>query len=148
MSSSQLRTFSMQAYGKYPLVASLALIAGMTSAQETYTVKLAKPEQTGDRYRRVVDNKVTYSSVVRDGAGATVQDASETMHYVSIQTVEIIDKQPGKRPAKLKSSFEKAVKIEKNGEVDLGLKGKSLLVERKGGKYEFRFEAGGEIKGD
>lgn len=59
-------------------------------------------------------------------------------------TEEVIEApKEGRRPIKLKRTYEKASR----GKTDLGLEGKTIIAEKKDGKYEFTFADGSAVTG-
>src|SRR5207302_10305241 len=55
---------------------------------------------------------------------------------------EIVEKEKGKKATKLRRVYDKAVSTEEGKDKDLPYSGKTLLIEKKGGKYTFQIEGG------
>jgi hypothetical protein len=116
------------------------ILAGPGPAADEVTIKLGKPE-AGDVVKdtRIEDenNKITVNVMGTD----RVQPEAVKARYVF--TDEVLEKPAGaKHPTKIKRTYEAAERSRNDTAVDLGLAGKTVMIEKKGEKYEFAFADG------
>jgi hypothetical protein len=117
------------------------LATGAVLAQDgPIEIKIKKTSQ-GDVVKETktedVTNKVT--------ANGMDMEQKAVARFVYIETV--IEKAPGAKKATRAKRVYETAELTKDGErVDLGLAGKTVLVEKKGDAYSFTLEGGGQIE--
>ena len=108
------------------------------SAQEKYTIKVSKDEVKGDRVHVTRNETAVNASTVKAADGAVVQDQKRVDEKQLTYEETIVEKTAGKKASQLSRKFE-AVTVKTNGkEEETGLAGKTVTVERKDGKYQFK----------
>jgi hypothetical protein len=128
----------------------LVLLAGGAGAGEpkTYTIKF-KEGGKGDAVVIKTSETFTSHSKLVDGAGKTHQDEKEKFHN-SDEFEETILEKPAKEPyaTKLKRQYKTALTEENGKKRTLPFQGKTILIEKKDGKYKFQIEGGKELTGE
>jgi|GEM_PF-3437854 len=124
----------------------LALTAAPLLAQE-YTLK-SKVDTQGDVNRVSTANSFRMD-VFAENEGKSVKiselKSTETMSF----TETILTKKPGEKATQLRREYTAAVLDQGDGKKKtLAFQGKKLLIERKEGGYEFRFEGGDLLEGE
>ena len=126
-------------------VAALGVLAlaGPGLAADEVTIKFPKPE-LGDVVKdtRIEEetNKITVTVMGMDN----VMPQDTKSKYVF--TDEVLAKPAdAKRPTKIKRTYETAERSKNGTAVDLGLAGKTVMIEKKGEKYEFAFADGSAV---
>ena len=112
-------------------------------AEEKYAIKL-KDLGRGGSLR--VERDETYVLRLRllDGAGQVVADRTERGGETFAFHETVLE--PGKSsPERVRRRYDKALRKNGRRPVDLPLRGRTVLIEKKGGRYRFRMEGGGEL---
>jgi hypothetical protein len=127
-------------------LAGLALLAAQVQApaDEAHAVKVKFPAE-GDSV--LVDKTTTQVNRIQilDGAGQSVSDDAATIKEIYRYKETIVAKEAGKAPTKVRREYEKA-QIEQDGATTaLPYHGKTVLIEKKGDKYQFLIEGGKEL---
>jgi hypothetical protein len=117
-------------------------------AQETYTIKLKKSVKGSWTREQRVDTELDTSKIT-DNDGKVLQEKDDSVVQTLIYDQTVLERPDvKKKPTALKRTYEKAtVTIKKETKV-LPYQGKSVLIEKKGEKFQFRYEGGGEITGE
>jgi len=131
------------------LATALALVTatGRLDAQETYTIKFAKPTAgtvtvVDKQEKQDESNKITVLAQKMD----KLEEKKNSAAVVYVETVLAVDKETSK-PTKAKRTYKK-LEIGRDGPPEkLGLEGKTVLIEKKGAEFQFSLEGGGEIAG-
>jgi hypothetical protein len=112
------------------------MIVGTALAQEgAVTIKLKKAGP-GDVVKETKTESSSQKVTVTVMGQTQVKDEKAKATYVYID--EVIEKPEGQRkPTKLKRTYESAELTVGDKKQDLGLKGKTVLIEKKGDKYTF-----------
>jgi hypothetical protein len=126
----------------------LFLLVPLAAGQETYTLKTSKPEQVGDRAQRSVTENESTVMVIQDATGKVLNEEKSIKQKAFNYVEKILAKESGKRTSKVSRTYQKAVRIEKGQETDVGLKGKTVIIEYKDKSYHFTLQDGGEVTGD
>ena len=124
------------------------LLAPFAAGQETFTLKTSKAEQVGDRAHRSVTENESTAVVIQDATGKVLNEEKSIKQKSFAYVEKILAKEPGKRAGKVSRTYEKAVRIEKGQDADVGLKGKTVIIEYKAKTYHFTFADGGAVTGD
>jgi hypothetical protein len=108
-----------------------------------YSINLKRPGP-GDMVQETRTEKTTSKVTINVNGMDQVKEEAATTR--SEYTAEVIERPAGaKKPTKLKRTYETA-EITKNGEKqDLGLAGKTVLIEKKGDEYSFQLTDGTEL---
>jgi hypothetical protein len=120
------------------------LLPGAAVGQDTFTIKLKKSGKGVVTIHDRVDNSVEHIKVL-DLQGNVLMEENKKKIGTFIYTAEILEQEQGKRPAKIKRVYEKAVGSENGKERKLGFQGQTVLIERKNGDYWFRYTNGNEL---
>jgi hypothetical protein len=130
------------------LAALVALLWGPVTAQdgESYTIKLKKPAAGQITTVDSVEQSLEQVKVA-DNNGNIQQEKDEKKghDYVYKQTILEVK---GDKGTRLKREYQKATATEDGKPKKLSYDGKTVLIEKKGDKYTFRIEGGGEITDD
>jgi hypothetical protein len=122
----------------------LSLSASRLSADGAYSIH-RKEAKEGDVYQVKKTDAVTINTKVLDTGGKTLLDSKSTT-VVSGSFRETIFKCEGKAPTRLERAYEQAQVTVDGKTTDLVYKGKTVLIERKDGKYTFTVD-GKELTG-
>jgi hypothetical protein len=123
---------------------ALSLSADRLCADETYSIQRKEPKQ-GDVYQVKKTDAVTINTKVLDTGGKTLLD-SNSLTVVSCSFRETVLKCEGKAPVRLERAYDEAQVTVDGKTTDLVYKGKTVLVEKKDGKYTFTMD-GKELTG-
>jgi hypothetical protein len=120
--------------------------AAPVNVNDAYTFKLKKNVK-GEVVVDKITEKMEVSYKLEDTDGNMVVEKSEARTTVSEFKETVLDKKKSKRAAKLRREYKKAtVKID-DDESTLPYEGKTVIIEKKDGKYHFTLEDGTELKG-
>lgn len=122
-----------------------ALLAFSAAAQDAVTIKLAFPKE-GQRAKISVEEKSTTKSVFTVGG---MPMSKEEVKTKSLKYIDEIIENPknSRRATKLKRTYEKAVVGIDGESKTLPIEGKTVLIEKTGGKYAFTID-GAAVAGD
>jgi hypothetical protein len=125
------------------------LVAGPAWGQgddKAYTIKIKRSAQ-GSTARVQDDEQTTQTVKVTDLNNNLLKEQVEkkAKDYVYVETT--LERQGKQKATKLKRKYEKAVVTRDGKTTTLPYQGKTVLIEKKGGKYEFRVEGDEELTG-
>jgi hypothetical protein len=126
------------------IVGVLSWCAGRVGADEAYIIKI-KEVNKGDEF--LVDRRETEQTHVQvlDPDGKALQDKEDKNSTTFVFRETVLDKPEGQgRATRLRRHYEKAQVTKNEVFQALPYQGKTLLIERKDGKYRFQIE-GGEV---
>ncbi len=134
----------------YLIVVAACLMAGSPAqAQEKYTIKFKEPG-LGDssRWQRLENHVYKFSTSIEKEKEPKTGETQVSRHIAYTET--ILEQPQGEpKPTKIKRTYDKAQEKIATGpekkEVIEPYQGKTLLIEKKDGKYEFRLEDGGPL---
>jgi hypothetical protein len=132
------------------LVAPVTAVQIQTQPGKKYDIKIMEVVRKGDTVlvesSATTDNKVTILD--RDGKKFGVpQPEGQSKHAYSYRETLLDDLKGDAKPGKLKRHYLKA-EVTVNGKLAaLPYQGKTVLIEKKGGKYRFQIEDGAELTG-
>jgi hypothetical protein len=131
------------------LAAAVALLAGPARGQdgEAYTIKVKKAGE-GDTVRAERTESGAQHVKVADLKGNVLNEEDKKAEKKFVFTETILSKKPGERATRLKRKYEKAEQTADGETTTLPFQGKTVLIEKKGGKFVFRVEGGDELTGD
>jgi hypothetical protein len=116
----------------------LSLSAGLLRADESYSIQRKEPTQ-GDVYQVQKTDAVTINTKVFDSGGKTLLDSkSETVLTCSFR--ETVLKCEAKAPTRLERAYDQAQVTADDKTTDLVYKGKTVLIEKKDGRYTFTMD--------
>jgi hypothetical protein len=123
------------------------LIPAGLRAEDTYTIKLRDPAK-GDTLQVNRTEETQSQSKIVDAAGKTLVENEDKGGKVSVYRETVLEKPEGRaKPTRLKREYEKA-RVETKAKAEpLPYEGKTVLIEKKDAKFQFRVEGGEEIKG-
>jgi hypothetical protein len=127
------------------VAAVLLVAAAQAPAQDLkYTLKFKDPAE-GDVCLCKSKESSKVKIKIMDGQGNVTEDKTETVGHDTIFTVELLKKAGKDESGAVRRTYEKATST-KNGELTiLGLEGKTIVIDKKGEKVQFRLEGGGEL---
>ena len=128
-------------------LAALALLPVAVAAQETYTIKAKEPAQ-GDTavYRKLVKGRTDVK--LADGDGKALEEKKENKIDDLAYRQTVLEKPAGaKRANKLRRFYTKAERTEDGQKEPLPYQGKTVQIEKQGGRYTFRIEGGDALTG-
>jgi len=136
----------MKRYVGCVVVAALFLSAGQLRAQDTYPIKF-KGETEGDVGQVDRTETTIVTTKVVDGAGKALVDQKKTVVDTSsfIETVKKCEK--GKTATLVERKYDKAIMTTDGEKKELPYQGKTVVIEKKGGKYTFSVD-GKALAGD
>jgi hypothetical protein len=136
----------MKQFVKSALVVGILALATSGRAQEAVTIKV-KTSKDGDSVLVARTSTVTTKANVTDGNGNVIAD-TKTIEGGKADYLETVIRREGtKSPTKLERSYTKAERLNDDGAVDLELAGKTVVIEKKEGKFAFAFKGGDEVMG-
>lgn len=130
------------------LTLSLVLAPARGRAEDTYTIKV-KQAAKGDKTRS--DKQVTETKMlkVKDSQGNVLQEKNETVVEKSAYQDTVLEKPPEEsRPTRLRRTYDLAEVTKGDDKQTLPYHGKTVLIEKKGERYQFQIEGGEELTGD
>jgi hypothetical protein len=133
---------------KFGLLVLVSLLAAAAPVRldDAYPIKIKKGGQ-GDVSTQDKQSTETASVKLEDPDGKVLQDKKEERVITEAFKETIQEKVKGKKATKLRREYTKAtVKAGKN-ETTLPYQGKTVLIEKKDGKYHFTIEGGEELMG-
>jgi hypothetical protein len=135
----------MRKSGLLVLIGLLAAAAPVR-VDDAYPVKIKKSGQ-GDVSTQDKQETEISSVKLEDPDGKVLQDKKEERIINEAYKETTLEREKGKRATKLRREYTKAtVKVGKN-ETTLPYQGKTVLIEKKDGKYRFTIEGGEELTG-
>lgn len=121
------------------LAVGLAAGAG-AAADEAVTIKLKKPGK-GDVLKETKGEEV--DSVINATVGGMASKEEEKSGSKLVYTDEVLERgEKDPKPTKLKRTYESAEQTVRGEKVDVGLKGKTVLIEKGKDEYTFTVEGG------
>lgn len=111
-------------------------------AQDTHTIKVKSA--TVGSVTRIDKHEDSLEAVrVTDPDGNKVHEENKKKNFHYIYTETLLEKPEGaKRPIRLKRTYEKALSKLEEGDLILPYQGKTVLIEKKDGRYHFEYENG------
>jgi hypothetical protein len=126
------------------VVVCLCAAAG-AEAQEKIAIKLKEPAQGEIFVVKSTQSDKTVSKSA-DANGKALNQTVETKGKTTVYTTTILEqKGPDKTATALRRSYEKASTTKDDQPKVSDLEGKTVLIEKKGDKYAFRFDGGKEL---
>jgi hypothetical protein len=121
------------------------LLALSAAADDAVTIKAYIPK-AGQRYKVTIDEKNNTKTTFTIMGNA--QNKEEVKTKSVVYTEEVLENSGnGKQASKLKRTYEKAVIGKEGKDTKMALDGKTVVIEKKSGKYVFT-EDGKELTGD
>jgi hypothetical protein len=117
-------------------------------AQEKYALKLSRADKTGARQAVTRAEKLTADMVAQDGIGKALRQEKETGVLNEAYVETVVSKVEGKPPDKLKRRYDKFTYVKNGSNVNVGLAGKTVVIQRGNNGVQFRFENGSEVTGE
>src|SRR5262245_2929718 len=130
-------------------LAAVVLLAGATrgSGQEAHTLKIRKPA-VGETYLSEKRDEEQLDQKLTDDKGKALKQAGHARKDHLIYRETVLEHPPGQpRPTQLRRQYEKAVSTVGERTTALPYEGKTVLIEKKDGRYRFRIEGGEELTG-
>jgi hypothetical protein len=119
-------------------------LASVSAAQEKFTIKI-KNDSKGDVTR--ASDTGTETGKMSFSVGGKSQAKDEDKKKSMVFKEEILEKEPGKRAAKMQRTYEKAEMTANGKKITPSFIGKPMLIERAGKEYHFTV-AGKKLEGD
>lgn len=123
-------------------LAGLLASPAAAQAQETYSVKLKK-STTGTVAKVEKKDDGLESFKVTDNDGNKIQEVNKKKAAQFQYNETIVEKVEGaRRPIRLKRTYQKAIAKTDDGDLILPFQGKTVVIEKKDGKFHFNYENG------
>jgi hypothetical protein len=136
----------MKRYLSAVLFAGLLALPTAAADSDAITIKI-KENVEGDSYNIDAAKTSKAMSKVVDAQGKVLMEMNEEVTETATYKETVVKVEKDKKPTKLEREYTKA-EVKKGAKTeDLGLAGKTVLIERKGDKYTFTFKGGEEVKG-
>jgi hypothetical protein len=128
------------------LAAALAVaLYPLTAAAQEYTIKVKRPG-LGDKNAGNVKDDFKLEFKLLDEDNNAVMEAEETKaHKFVFRETGLERAAAGDQLVKIKRHYEHAERTVKGKRETLPYQGKTVLIEKKDGRFEFRIEEGGEV---
>jgi hypothetical protein len=126
------------------MILGVLLAPAVGPAQETYLIKLKEP---GPGDRGLIEKSETTTAVTKvvDGKQKELANQTQKSAQTSVFQETILEREGKKRATKLSRAYEKA-QVTKDGKTtDLPYQGKTVVIEKKEGKFHFSYEGGKEL---
>lgn len=137
----------MKRYLSAVVFVGLLALSSAAADSDAIPIKIKEPAQ-GESYNveETKSNKVM--SKVVDAQGKTLMEMNENTTITAAYKETVVKAEANKRPTKMERAYTKAEMKKGDKAEDLGLAGKTVVIEKKGDKYTFTFKDCGEVKGD
>jgi hypothetical protein len=131
---------------KMGLLVLIALVAAAAPLRDDgYTIKIKKSGQ-GSVTKQ--DKEETDNNYVKfEGPDGKAKENKEERTVTQAYKETVLEKKEGKRATKLRREYTKAVVKVGDKEMTLPYQGKTVVIEKKDGKYHFTIEGGAELTG-
>ncbi|MBY0527121.1 MAG: hypothetical protein K2R98_27245 [Gemmataceae bacterium] len=128
-------------------VVSALLISPLVHGQETYTLKLKKSAKGDVNQVEKSSSEQTQNKIV-DDQQKSLQDKTEKKAESYAYRETILERDGDKPPTRLRRAYEKASVTTDGKTTELPYQGKTVLIEKKDGKFRFEIEGGKELTGE
>jgi hypothetical protein len=126
------------------VLAALALGPARLVAEDTYTIKVKKSAKGDVGLLSKDETEENHTVIMKDGK--VLQQMNEVKKDSAKYKEEILEGDGDKPPTKLRRAYDKAQSTGTDGKSkDLPYQGKTLLIEKKGGKTSFKIDGGDEL---
>jgi hypothetical protein len=117
-------------------------------AQETYTIKIKKGVK-GSTTKVEKSETGTESIKITDNSGTALNETTKKQDKTWVYEETILEQAgPKKKPTMLKRTYEKAT-VKSGDEISvLPYQGRTILIEKKNGKFQFHYENGALVRGE
>jgi len=127
--------------------ALVCILAGSAAqAQDAVTIK-TKTTSEGESVLISKNSTATSKIKITDGKGNVVVDLTTVEGEKADFKETILKREGAKTPTKLEREYTKAEKSKDANTIDLELAGKTVVIEKKGDKYDFAFKGGAAVTG-
>jgi hypothetical protein len=128
------------------LAAALLMLPSPAQGQDTFTIRIRRPAQGESS---VVEKTEEGSQRVKatDAKGTVLKDEEAKDGYALTYVETILEQKPGERAVRVRRAYRKATATAAGKAKELPYQGKTVLIEKKGDRYAFRIEGGGELTG-
>jgi hypothetical protein len=126
------------------LVGFLAAAAPLR-VDDAYEIKIKKSDKGAVIQQKKESSEESHLKVEGPG-GKALADKNDSKTTIEEYKETILEKVKGKRPTKVRREYAKAVIKSGEDEKPLAYDGKTLLIEKKDGKYHFTIEGGEKLK--
>jgi hypothetical protein len=128
---------------------ALALFLGPVAvqAQDAVTIKLRKAAKGETSLVEKNSTDVSKNKIV-DDQGKALQDKEEKKGETYVFRETVLERDGDKPPTKLRRQYEKAQVAVDGKTTELAYQGKTVLIEKKDGKFHFQIDGGKELTGD
>ncbi|HWG47126.1 MAG TPA: hypothetical protein VN688_30460 [Gemmataceae bacterium] len=133
------------------VVAGLLAAAAPIRVEDAYTIK-TKRDGKGDVVTKDEQKTETSHFKVEGPDGKLLKNEKKEQTTMMTYKETIVEKEKGKKATKLRRAYTKAfvktIEGDKTTETTLPYQGKTILIEKKDGKYHFSIEGGEELTGE
>jgi hypothetical protein len=124
------------------------VLSPLAAPAQEYAVKLAKPGP-GDQFQVKSDNNTDVEIKALDAGGQAVFEKKEAKtHHFVYREVGLERGPAGSDLVRLKRTYKKAFRTIDGDRRTLPFQGETVLIEKKGGAFEFRIEDGETLEGE
>ena len=134
----------MRRFASFAVLAALLVGAGAVQAQVTIKLKERGVGESGVVTR---NETATTKVTVTDAGGQTIVDQKEVKGENAEYTETILAREAGKQPTKLERAYTKSQVTKEKETDDTPLQGKTVIITKKGDKYEFTYKGGEAVDG-
>jgi hypothetical protein len=124
----------------------LAVSLAAAPAPDGYTIKLKKSGKDSVTTHKKQDIEKS-DFKLEDPDGKILKQDKKSQVVTEEYKETIVEKEKGKRPTKLRREYTKAAVTINDKETTLPYDGKTVVIEKKDGKYHFTIEGGAELSG-
>jgi hypothetical protein len=129
------------------LAALAVALSPLTAPAQEYAIKIKRPG-LGDKTRAQVADELKIEFKVLDNTDNVVMEAQETKaHKFIFREVGLERAAAGEDLVRLKRHYEHAERTVKGTRETLPYQGKTVLIEKKDGKFQFQIEGGETLEG-
>jgi hypothetical protein len=120
----------------FAAVAALFMSAGLFAADDAFPIKTRDIAQ-GDVYQIQKTETTTIKTKVSDAAGKELQNVTQKVVESATYKETILKCEPKKSPTLIERKYEKAQLTTDDKKTDLPYQGKTVVIEKKDGKFRF-----------
>ena len=132
---------------KMGLLVLIALVAAAAPLRDDgYTIKIKKSGQ-GNVTKQDKEETDNSSFKLEGPDGKALKENKEERAVTQAYKETVLEKKEGKKATKLRRAYTKAVVKVGDKETTLPYQGKTVVIEKKDGKYHFTIEGGAELTG-
>ena len=118
----------------------------LVAAEDAYPIREKKVD-VGDVFSIETSKTVSSTTKVTDAAGKVLSDQAGKTTETFVYKETVLAREAGKRPTRLRREYTKAEAREGDTNTPFPFQGKTLLIEKREGKYHYQGDDGKELTG-